>query len=481
MMHLDETIQSVEQGLRTGPAFLTEAPETPSSLNERMIHYNVPGMSIAVINNGVIEWAKGYGLTDAAHRKPVTTETLFAAASISKPVTALAILRLVEQGLLDLETDINQYLKQWKVLENELTQSSQVTLRHILSHMSGLDAGNYSGYGPDEPAPTLIQLLNGEAPSNSGPVQVITEPGTREAYSGPGYWVLQQLIIDLTGESFADAMRRLVLEPSGMTQSTFDKPRQIASGHDDKGSVLFNDWARHPGLADGGLWTTPTDLACFALAIINAANGIKNDLLSQPLAQMMLARQGGCHGLGLFLIGKEENLLFRHGGEGAGFLCQMDAFPALGQGAVIMTNGVNGWSLKQEVLHSLAVTYDWPQLQPIGKTRVSVDPTKLAPFAGMYKVTADPLLLDRYIEYSGQWQIREGREPLYTVQVVNDYLSVRDPGEYDLTFYPESNDIFFTLDDRTTLLFHTGADGMVDTLDIILDDELSVPAQRTSE
>ncbi|MBV7330832.1 beta-lactamase family protein [Chloroflexi bacterium TSY] len=478
MAELEKTIDAVEQGLRASPVFLDNASIAPTNLSERMVHHNVPGVSVAVIDNGAIAWAKGYGVLNAESRSPVTTNTPFAAASVTKPVAALAALRLVQQGRLDLDRDVNQTLQQWRVPESELTRSAKVTLRHLLSHTSGLDAGNYCGYTPDEPMPTLLQLLNGEPPSNSKPVRVLTVPGTRYSYSGAGYWVVQQLIEETMDESFASVMQKLVFDPLSMNHSTIGKPDGAASGHADDGSVTSDNRTRYPGAADGGMWSTPTDIARFALAVMNAYNGTGQQILEQPLAQAVLTPQIGLHGLGPFLIGDGDTLRFMHGGEGPGFLCQMDAFPLRGQGAVILTNGDNGWWLIQEVLRSLATVYQWPHHQPIGKTRVKIDTARLTACAGTYQVNVDPLTLDRFAEYTGQWQIRDGRPIDYTIQARGDHLVVRYPNDEALTFYPESDETFFALEDATELIFQPTKGGTVNALEAVTNNGLRLCGNR---
>jgi CubicO group peptidase (beta-lactamase class C family) len=311
--------------------------------------YNVPGVSLAVINNYTIEWAKGYGITDVIQPTPITVDTRFYAASISKPLAAMAALALVQAGLLDLDENINRKLVSWGVPENGYTHLEKVTLRRLLSHSAGLEAGFYSGYGSDEAVPTLRQLLEGEPPSNSGPVQVTFVPGSQAAYSGPGYWVLQQLLEDVTGQTFAVLLDQSVCQKLGLLYSTFHQPLpqvhavMAAAGHDASGRPIEERDSRHPGLADGGLWSTPSDLARFLIELQLSYRGGSNKVLSQAITQEMLAKQIDYHGLGLHLFGDGPTMRLSHGGEGEGFQCLMAAFRETGQGAVAMANGINGY------------------------------------------------------------------------------------------------------------------------------------------
>src|SRR5215471_7675263 len=221
----DARIEQVENGLR--PPVLVEGDKT-WSIAERMKHYGVPGLSIAVIRDSKIEWAKGYGLSDVEEKKPVTPDTLFQAGSISKPVSAMAALELVQDGKMSLTADINTYLKTWKVPANEHTAKAPVTLERLLSHTAGLTVHGFPGYAAGAPVPTVPQVLDGAAPANTAPVRVDLDPGTQYRDSGGGYTIAQLAMTDVTGQTFPALMQRLVLGPLGMKESTFDQPLPAA-------------------------------------------------------------------------------------------------------------------------------------------------------------------------------------------------------------------------------------------------------------
>jgi CubicO group peptidase (beta-lactamase class C family) len=174
---LDARIGRVENGLLPA-AVIKGAPPAIMKLAERMEFYKVPGVSVAVINDGRIEWARAYGVKDATTKDLLTTETLFQAGSISKPTAALAALKLVQEGKLNLDEDVNVKLVSWKVPENEFTKTQKVTLRRLLTHSAGLTVHGFPGYAADAEVPTLIQVLNGEKPANTDPIRVDTVPGT---------------------------------------------------------------------------------------------------------------------------------------------------------------------------------------------------------------------------------------------------------------------------------------------------------------
>jgi CubicO group peptidase (beta-lactamase class C family) len=242
---LADRIRAVENGLSLNRRISGRPGLT---LRERMAHYNVPGVSIAVINSGRLEWAQGYGVLEAGSSLRVSPDTRFQAASISKPVTAMAVLALVSQGTLRLDDDVNSRLTSWRVPDNELTPTEKVTVERLLNHTAGLGVPHFDGYSKRAEVPTLLQVLDGRPPANSVAVHVERVPGTKREYSGGGYVVLQQLIADRTGQSFPVALRRLVLDRIGMTHSTFEQQlpddwmAKVASGHDSSGMPVPDRW-----------------------------------------------------------------------------------------------------------------------------------------------------------------------------------------------------------------------------------------------
>jgi CubicO group peptidase (beta-lactamase class C family) len=332
---------------------------------ERMARLKVPGLSIALVRNFKVEWARGYGVVRAGGSEPVTAQTRFQAASISKPVTALAALRLVQQGKLDLDEPLNNKLVSWKVPDNEFTKSKQPTLRLVLDHSAGFSVSGFAGYAAGSTLPSLLQILDGAKPANSAPIRIQFVPGSKGRYSGGGFTVLQQLIIDVTKRPFGQALRELVLDPVGMKNSTFGQPPPpgfdavAAVAHAD-GIAIPGLWHVYPELAAAGLWTTPKDLARFVIALERARRGETDSILSPRLIGEMLRRQINDVGLGLALRGADKSAAFLHGGSNAGFRCQLVGFAETGQGAVLMTNASGGQALIDELLKSLRAEYGWP-------------------------------------------------------------------------------------------------------------------------
>jgi len=440
-----ERIQRVENGLL--PAVVIKGQAAPMKLAERMAHYKTPGVSVAVINNGAVEWAKAYGVVEAGGARAVTTETMFQAASISKPVAAMGALRLVEQGKLSLDEDVNLKLKSWKTPENEFTKDQRVTLRRLVSHSAGLTVHGFRGYAAGEPVPTLTQALDGQKPANSAPIRVDTPPGGKWRYSGGGYNVMQQLVIDVSGKPFPDFMREVVLKRIGMAHSTYEQPLppsladKVAVGHRMDGTPVPGKWHAHPEMAAAGLWTTPTDLARFAIGVINAKTGKTNKLISRELATQMLTKQTGDWGLGVSLAGEGKAFNFGHGGSNVGFKCQLVAFPETGQGVAVMTNGDQGSRLAAEIIRAVAKEYGWGDWLPVERALATVNPEIFKAYVGEYEI--------------------DGKA---TISTENGKLFVQPPGRSRIELYPSSETEFFTLTDNIRIVFIKDAQGAVSGL-----------------
>jgi CubicO group peptidase (beta-lactamase class C family) len=438
---IGQSIQRIEGGLASGIT-IQDHPPARWTLAERMDYYRVPGVSIAVINQSTVEWTKGYGVLEAGQPVPVTAETLFQAASISKPVAALAALHLVEQGLLDLDDDVNDRLISWRVPDNEFTRERIVTLRGILSHYAGLTVPGFKGYLTGAELPTLLEILNGEPPANSDPVRVDIEPGTLGRYSGGGTSVMQQLCVDVSGKPYIRILEDIVLEPLGMSRSTFEQPlppgrfQQAAKGHNVVGDTIDGGAHVYPELAAAGLWATPSDLARLAIDIQDTYRGRGSKVISTAMVDQMLTYQWAESepsphplvppnmGLGLFLAQTDSALYFSHSGGNEGYRCQMIAMRDQGQGAVVMTNGNLGTFLFPEILFSIGHEYDWPDFGGITRAPVDVAPVALATYTGEYEMAEGARI-----------RVTMGEERLVAQPEVFGWL------EFEL--YPESETEFF--------------------------------------
>jgi CubicO group peptidase (beta-lactamase class C family) len=396
----DEAItraHAVETGLRATERQRTKR-RPAETIAERMRRLEVPGASVAVINDGQIEWARGYGVRDAERGGAVDTGTLFQAGSISKPTAVLGALVLVERGLLDLDADINDYLTSWKVPGTAGWQP-RVTPRQLMSHTAGLTVHGFPGYRRGNDVPTLPQLLNGEGPANTPPVYVDILPGTQFRYSGGGTTVLQLAMQEITGRPVAEFLREAVLEPLGMSNSTFEQPlperlwRQAAVGHRSGSAVVSGGWHVYPEQAAAGLWTTASDLARMAIAVQRMLAGEPGGILLQATVREMLTpvvdRSSDAVGLGFFLDQTGESKRFGHSGSDEGFISLLTAYCEVGRGAAVMTNSDSGWILAQEVLQAVAEVYEWPDYPAPTPEAMPPTPEFFAGFAGRYRVRHD--------------------------------------------------------------------------------------------
>ncbi len=386
-------MQKVEEGL--APSYILDGvndQQTHWGIRERMDYWHVPGVSLAVINHGKIEWAKGYGVTEA-DGSAVGKETIFQTGSLGKTVTAVTVLALVDQGMLQLDRDVTDYLASWHLPDTSIAEGEPVTLERILNHSAGLTVHGFGGYDQDASLPTLQQILNGEPPCNSGSVRIGWKPGSHWRYSGGGYIVAQQIIEDVSGKPFSGVVDSLVLEPLGMDR-TFYRARlskalmqDAAMGHTADGSMLSGGYRVMPEYGAGaGLWSTASDLAGLGCSIMRARAGSGDEPITPRSARNMLKARLGGYGLGMFVRGQGREFEFYHGGDNTGFHCFMIVFPELGQGTVIMTNGDHGTQLYDEILHGLANAYDWPDLKTVRSAVVDVGSASLNDLAGSYDV-----------------------------------------------------------------------------------------------
>jgi CubicO group peptidase (beta-lactamase class C family) len=267
------------------------------TMDERLAHHRCPGTSVAVMRDGLIDWVDGFGLADAATGAPCGPDTLFMVASCSKPVTAMLVMQQVERGVLDLDADVNGYLRRWQVPVNDFTAAQPVTLRHALSHTAGLTVGGWGTVINDgRPVATVLDLLMGRPPSKMGAVYVDRAYDGTDRYSGGGYVIAQCVLEDVLGRNFADLAEEMIFHPLGMTRSTFRSPLptglrgNVASGHDPDGQPYPGGWMVSSEMGAGGLMSTARDYATFLLACRAAYLGEPGALLTRSLAREAMTR-----------------------------------------------------------------------------------------------------------------------------------------------------------------------------------------------
>lgn len=392
---INQRIANVENKLTTLATIKGVTPPR-MTLAERMRFYHVPGVSIALINNGKIEWAKAYGKLESDKQTPVNKDTLFQAASISKAVTAMATLHLVEEHKLHLDMDVNNELVSWKIPANNFTQKSFVTLRDILRHNAGFSVPSFAGYDSKSRIPSLQQILDGEQPANNLPVRIVSTPGTHWAYSGGGYEVLQQLLFDVMKEPFPEMMQRLIFKPLMLTHSTFEQPLpenlsiNAASAHDVNGNVIPGKWHVYPELPAAGLWSTPSDLATIAIDLQKSLQSKSGQILSTKMAQKLINETFENDGLGFFIRGTGNARCFLHQGSNEGFKAILVGYINSDQGVAIMTNSENGGKLIPEVVASIAQEYHWPNFKAREHVLAKINPATYSWLTGTYQVKDGP-------------------------------------------------------------------------------------------
>lgn len=370
------------------PVVVEGDPIATATLADLMREHRVPGVSIAVVRDGKLDWTYGVGLADVETGRAVTPQTLFQAASISKPVAAAAALSMVQDGLLDLDEDVNVKLKSWKLPTNEFSDEQPVTLRRLLSHTAGTTVHGFPGYSRGSNLPSAIDILDGRG--NTDPVRVDTIPGTKWRYSGGGYTIVGQLMVDVAGKPYPEILRERVLEPAGMTHSTYVQPlppareKEAATAYASDGSAIEGRFHNYPEIGAAGLWTTAEDLARFVLAIQQSRAGVPGAILSRDLANQMLTPGKEHWGLGLWVSVDQEQ--FGHSGANAGFRSNLCGSLDDGWGIVVLTNGDRGGPLSHRVLMTAAKEYGWPGFEPIRRTRVDIGEAALARIAGTYEI-----------------------------------------------------------------------------------------------
>lgn len=380
---------------------------SPATLQARMQSLGVPAVSVAVIDSGRIVWTRAYGVADAATGAPANTTTLFQAASISKPVAATGALSLVQEGSLTLDDDVNRWLKRWRVPEHQWSAESPVTLRRLLSHTAGLTVHGFPGYAAGATVPPVEQVLGGSSPANTAAVVVSTRPGAQYRYSGGGTTVVQLLIEEVTGVPFAQFMKERVLDRVGMTASTYEQPlpehmaAHAATAHRARSQAVPGRYHTYPEMAAAGLWTTPTDLANWVLAVQRALDGDTTGVLRPWMARQMIAAQPGRHGLGPQIDGSEDALRFVHGGANEGFRAIVVGFVEGGSGAAIMTNADAGASVASELLLAIATEYGWPGYSPREIVPVAIAPARLRSYVGRYGSAGQPIQVTVEVDGTG--------------------------------------------------------------------------------
>jgi CubicO group peptidase (beta-lactamase class C family) len=342
----------------------SDSSQVTWSISERMEFYKIPAVSVAIIDNYQLNWAKAYGWADKEAKIPATTETLFQAASISKSLNSVGILNWAESNNIDLNTDINTYLKSWKLKNRKKAKGKEISISNLLSHTAGLSGHGFNGYKVGEQIPTTEQILDGKKPSNSKKIKSISQPNKVFKYSGSGVMITQLMLSQNTGIAYSTYMKKTILNPLGMTESFFSQPspkdKGLATAYWAQGTPLDGKYHIYPEMAAAGLWTNPTELSKYIIEMQKSLKGESNILLSQEMAKKMLSPhlKDGITGLGVFFENLNGRDYFTHGGSNEGFKCYYYGSIEDGKGIVIMTNSEN-FDIIPEIIRSIIKVYEW--------------------------------------------------------------------------------------------------------------------------
>jgi len=366
--------------------FRIEGREVPKyNINDRLKALGIPGISVAFVKDGKIEWVRAYGMADVASGKKMTPETMLLAGSISKPVAAIRAHQMVENGTFNLDENINSYLKTWQLPDNEFTVDEKVTLRRILNHTAGLTVWGFPGYDKGDEVPSTIGVLDGKG--NTDSVRVYKKPGESWMYSGGGYTIMQLMIEENESVSFTESLQTNVLDRMNMQKSTFGNPlpdtyhTMAATGYRGDGREVEGKWPIYPEMAAAGLWTTPSQLIQYAIEIQKINNSQQDGILKYETVKEMLTPGMNDHGLGPII--KEH--FFEHGGADEGFRANLMAWKDQPYALVTMVNSDNG-SIQQELLLAVANEYKLPGIEPDVRENIKLDAADLQKYTGKYKV-----------------------------------------------------------------------------------------------
>jgi len=408
-----EKIKAVEKNLG---GWVKIKDSTGWNINDRMAYYHINGLSIAVIDNYKIVWAKGYGWADTAGKRPVTVNTLFQPASAGKSIHAVGTMKLVQSGKLDPDRDINYYLKTWKFPYDTVSHGKKITTRQLLGHMAGLSVHGFDGYKWNVPLPNLAQILNGTPPANNAAVRSIFEPGKQFEYSGGGYAISGLVDEDITGEPYAAYMSKTIFKPLGMKNTyynsrlTAEPKKDMATAYRFDGQNIGCKYHIYPEDACGAsLWSTPTDFAKFLLELQLSLKNKSNKILSAETIKEMFTPQTttGHNALGFFVEQRGDATYFHHDGLNEGFVSDYFASIDGGRGVVIMANTdlATDLDITEEICNSVATVYGWKGFYtPVVKQEVKIPDSLMKKYAGRYKFREDQdQHVDIYLKNGKLW------------------------------------------------------------------------------
>ncbi|MFP9100637.1 serine hydrolase [Flavobacterium sp. RHBU_24] len=432
------------------------------TIAQRMGTHKIPGMSIAVIDNYKIDFAKSYGYADTIQKVPATNNTIYSAGSVSKMVTAIIVMRLVDKGLLDLDTDVNQYLTTWKIEPSSYTVGKGTTLRMLLSHTAGTSQSSYWGFKQGQaPLPSIKQILDGDPIAGTRRVVVNSEPGKEFRYSGGGYMIVQMVLMDVLKADFETIARKYVFNPLKMDSSTFDQPlpkkylTRLSTGYSEAPWYTPGTYV-YPQQAAAGLHTNATDLALLIIEMEKSLAGTSSFLKTETVRQMLTPQieiSNGQYteemGLGAFLYRRSDATgdnvsYFEHVGVNAGFVGFATGSLAGGHGVLILLNSgddFNGFG--KELIRSIAAAYQWPAFLPDTLLPAKLTEKELEEFCGRY---------------------RKGPNEVVEIMRRDGHFAERINGGKEILCFPTGNDSIVFSDYNIKGLFLRDSSGRISAL-----------------
>lgn len=439
---VQHTIREVESNLAP---WAIDQDSLRFTIQERMAKYNIQGLSIAVIRNYKIEWAKGYGWADVSEKRPVTSKTLFQAGSVSKSLNGIGVLKLAQDKKLDLEADINNYLVTWKFPYDTLSKNKKITTANLLSHTAGLTGHGFQGYANGNQIPSISDILDGRKPANSEAVRSIGEPGKTVEYSGGGITISQLIVTDITHKPYEEYMQEKVLKPMGMKESFFTQPAPqskkylLASGYQPDGKELTGvKYNIYPEKAAAGLWTNPTDLGKYIIETQRSLSGKSSKVLSQDMTRLRLTPSplDNESGYGVFIEKKGKERYFTHSGGTNGFISEYIGSFENGNGVIIMTNSANP-GICQEIINSVAIVYKWPGFyNPSIRKTIALPDTILDKYVGEYVLNGQTVTVVK--KENGLWLNSAIQSKMHFTSGIDFYTT---ESKVDYTFTTDANGV----------------------------------------
>ena len=428
---IEARIARIENGLMPVVHIVGTDPVT-FNLEDRLAEFGIPGISVAFVADGEIAWARAWGMADVAAGRRMDPNTMLLAGSISKPVAAVRALQLAEQGVFDLDENVNAYLTSWQLPENEFTETEKVTIRRILNHTAGLTVWGFPGYDMGDDVPSVVEVLDGLG--NTDPVRVFRDPGAGWLYSGGGTTIMQLAIMDQDDQSFPETLQSNVLDPMRMPGSTFENPLPqefhsiAATGYRANGDEVEGKWPIYPEMAAAGLWTKPSELIQYAVEMQRIYQTGEDGILTYATVAEMLSP--GLENFGLGPVVDEHT--FSHGGADEGFRAHLVAWKDQPYAAVVMVNSDNGRIIR-EVLLSIVREYGLPGVEQEVRDVEAIPIEQMSRFEGDYEMP----------EYE-----------TFRVRIVGDRLEMKS-GSFDppLMVLPQSSTEFFSVDDGEIVTF----------------------------